>query len=74
MPDSTTICRFRNEIIKGELYKKVLKELNRQLEYKGIIVKQGAIVDATIIDSSRRPRKVVNVMDEDRSEGEEPKV
>ncbi len=74
VPDSTTICRFRNEIIKGELYKKVLKELNRQLEHKGIIVKQGAIVDATIIDSSRRPRKVVNVMDEDRSEGEEPKV
>ena len=52
----------------------MLKELNRQLEHKGIIVKQGAIVDATIIDSSRSPSKAVNVMDEARSAGEEPKV
>ena len=31
-----------------------------------MMVKEGAIVDATIIESSRRPRKVTEVMPEDR--------
>jgi len=33
-----------------------------------MMVKEGAIVDATIIESSRRPRKVTEVMPEDRRE------
>ncbi len=48
-------------------------EVNRQLESKGILVKNGAIVDATIISSSRRPRKTGDLVTEDRKEedGEE---
>ena len=34
----------------------VLNEINRQLEQQGVIVKRGAIVDASITDSPRRPR------------------
>jgi IS5 family transposase len=42
----------------------------KQLESKGLLVREsnGAIVDATIIESSRRPRKVVKIMPEDRKE------
>ena len=40
------------------------------IESHGLLVKEGAIVDATIVESSRRPRKVIEVMAEDRSEEE----
>jgi len=40
------------------------------LEERNLLVKEvtGAIVDATILESSRRPRKVVEIMPEDRKE------
>ena len=38
----------------------------------GILVKTGAIVDATLVASSRRPRKVIDVMPEDRKENDAP--
>ncbi len=68
LPDHSTICRFRNNLLELNLYKKLLDEINRQLESKGMMVKEGAIVDATIIESSRRPRKVTELMPEDRHE------
>ena len=70
-PDSTTVCRFRNTLVEAELYDTVLNEINRQLEMKGVIVKSGAIVDASITDTPRRPRgrKEYEVV-EDRNEEE----
>jgi IS5 family transposase len=55
---------------KLNVYEKLFGEINRQLESKDILVKQsnGAILDATIVESSRRPRKVIEVMPEDRKE------
>ena len=38
------------------------------MESSGILVRKGTIVDATIIESSRRPRKVMEIMPEDRKE------
>ncbi len=55
-PDSTTVCRFRNILVEADLYDMVLNEINRQLEQHSVIVKRGAIVDASITDSPRRPR------------------
>lgn len=55
-PDSTTVCRFRNILVEADLYDMVLNEINRQLEQQGVIVKRGAIVDASITDSPRCPR------------------
>ena len=46
VPDSTTVCRFRNILVEADLYDTLLEEFNRQLEAKGIIVKRGAIIDA----------------------------
>ena len=56
VPDSTTVCRFRNILVEADLYDTLLAEFNRQLEAKGIIVKRGAIVDASITNTPRRPR------------------
>lgn len=70
LPDYSTICRFRNTLLELNLYEDLFQEINRQLEVKGILVKEssGAILDAAIIDSSRRPRKVIEAMPEDRKE------
>jgi hypothetical protein len=35
---------------------------HRQIEAHGLLVKEGAIVVATIVESSRRPRKIIEVM------------
>jgi IS5 family transposase len=68
LPDYSTICRFRNTILELGLYEKLFEEIMKQLESKGLLVREGAIVDATIIESSRRPRKVMEIMPEDRKE------
>ena len=55
-PYSTTVCRFQNTLAEAGLHDAVLNEINYQLEAKGVIVKRGAIVDASITDTTRRPR------------------
>jgi IS5 family transposase len=70
IPDETTICRFRNELTKKGLYKKLLGQINEQLEKQNILVKRGVIVDASLVTAALRPRKVVDIMPEDRREEE----
>lgn len=43
--------------MKDNLDKKLFLEVNRQLNSKGILVKNGAIIDATIISSNIRVKK-----------------
>jgi transposase, IS5 family len=50
-PDETTICKFRHFLEQHELSGRVLKVVNRHLASRGITVKNGTIVDATIIDA-----------------------
>ena len=70
VPDSTTICRFRNLLISRGLLDKALNNINRQLEERGLKVKptEGAIVDATIIESAAVPRKTIETIPVDREE------
>lgn len=70
LPDHSTICRFRNTLLELDLYEKLFEDIMKQLESKGLLVREshGAIVDATIVESSRRPRKVMEIMPEDRKE------
>jgi IS5 family transposase len=70
VPDSTTICRFRNLLISRGLLEKALKNINRQLEQKNLKVKstEGAIVDTTIIESAAAPRKTIDTILVDREE------
>lgn len=57
-PDHSTIFRFRDELTRRELIAPLLAELTRQLDGKGMILKQGTLIDATIIQSAaRRPRR-----------------
>jgi IS5 family transposase len=47
---------------------KLLNMINSQLEAHGLIVRQGAIVDAPIVESSRRPRKIETIEPVDEAE------
>jgi len=54
-PDETSFVRFRAKLRDLELYEKLFAEVNRQLEAKGVIVKTGTLVDATVIEARARP-------------------
>ena len=60
--------QIQKRLLELGLYEKLFEEIVKQLEGKGLLVQEGAIVDATIIESSRRPRKVMEIMPEDRKE------
>ncbi|WP_409190450.1 IS5 family transposase [Bradyrhizobium sp. RDM4] len=54
-PDHTTLWRFRQELAKDGLIEKVFAEINRQLEAKKLILKQGTLVDASLIPARATP-------------------
>ena len=54
-PDHSAICRFRQQLIKHDLMEKLLNALIGQIEAAGLIVKQGTLVDASLIPSAVRP-------------------
>jgi len=76
VPDATTICRFRQRLVERNILKRLLDKLNHQLERRGLLVREGAIVDASVVSSARRPTKVLDVRPEDREEdsGDAPDV
>jgi IS5 family transposase len=53
-PNSTTIGRFRNSLIKSKLYDKLFENVNKQLEDAGLIVTTGKniLIDATLTKSN----------------------
>lgn len=57
VPDHTTLCRFRNRLVSQRLLERLFDELDRQLEGAGLVLKQGAMLDATLIEAATpRPR------------------
>lgn len=49
VPDETTILNFRRLLERHDLARKIFKEINALLTHKGLLVKEGTIVDATLI-------------------------
>ena len=69
IPDETTLCRFRNRLIKLKLDKTLMCMLNQDRSRLGIEIEKakGAVINATIVASSTRPEpKEVVVMDRDK--------
>jgi IS5 family transposase len=55
-PDETTLCRFRNDCIAAGVLAEAFTEVNRQLDAKGLMVRKGTLIDATIVAAAaRRP-------------------
>jgi IS5 family transposase len=51
IPDETTILNFRHLIEQNDLAPEILAGVNRHLSCKGLMVKRGTMVDATIIEA-----------------------
>lgn len=70
VPDFSTFWRFREALAEQGLVEELFTQITRQLEDKGLILKRGTVVDATIIESANRP-----LSDEKRQElAEDPSV
>lgn len=50
-PDHTTICKFRNFLMQEGLDDTIFSEINRILDERGMTLRQGTAVDATIINA-----------------------
>ena len=55
VPDYSTISRFRAQVAQLHLGERLFAELNRQLAGRGLLVKQGTMLDATLIEASVKP-------------------
>lgn len=51
IPDESTILRFRRLLEENDLTRAIFIEINALLEEKGLLLKEGTIVDATIISA-----------------------
>ena len=51
LPDETTILNFRHLLERHELGKGLLEEINAHLESQGLRLREGTIVDASIIEA-----------------------
>lgn len=57
-PDHTTISRFRSALVSQGLSETVFEAVNLQIDAKGLILRQGTIIDATLIEAHvKRPKK-----------------
>lgn len=54
-PDHSTLWRFREELSRDGLVERVFEEINRQLEEKGLILKRGTLIDASLVQARARP-------------------
>lgn len=61
-PDDTTLCRFRNRLIALGKSQKLFNHINHQLEHHGLSIHnaQGAVIDATLIETAARPNKYLD--------------
>lgn len=67
-PDHSVFSRFRDELIKHKLHEQLFSELGRQLESRGLIIKKGTLVDATVIEAApKKPHQ-----NEDGTAGKSP--
>jgi IS5 family transposase len=55
VPDHSTISRFRAQLCDRALGQRLFEEVNRQLEARGMFLKKGTLIDATLIEAAVNP-------------------
>ncbi|HFK7083237.1 TPA: transposase, partial [Enterobacter roggenkampii] len=63
LPDRTTIMNFRHLLEQHQLARQLFKTINRWLAEAGVMMTQGTLVDATIIEapSSTKNKTAINI-------------
>lgn len=54
VPDHSVFSRFRSQLRKANLMNRLFTELDRQLKSKGLILRKGTLVDASVVQASVR--------------------
>jgi IS5 family transposase len=65
IPDETTILHFRHLLEKHQLTKKIFEKTQQYLTEKGLILREGTIVDATIISAPSSTKNQDKVRDKE---------
>lgn len=52
VPDHSTISRFRTLLVELDLAEALFAEVNRQIESRGLVIRSGTLIDATVIDAA----------------------
>ena len=55
VPDHSTLSRYRSKLVERGLSAQVFAEINRQLERRGLMVKRGTLIDASLVEASVKP-------------------
>jgi transposase, IS5 family len=56
-PDHVTIHRFRETLRQLGLADRIFEEVNRQIDNRGLILRQGTLIDASLVDAAvKRPK------------------
>jgi len=63
VPDESTILRFRHLLEKHKLTESMFEQINRVLEEKGLLLRSGTIVDATMIAAPSSTKNSTNNRD-----------
>jgi len=67
IPDETTILNFRHLLEEKKLTEKIFHLISKHLQEKGLMMKQGTIIDATIIESPSSTKNKDRKRDEEMS-------
>lgn len=67
VPDESTILNFRHLLEQQQLTQKLFKKVNNHLEHQGLLLREGTIVDATIINASRSTKNASGKPDPEMS-------
>lgn len=54
VPDETVLCRFRASLAANGLAENVMAEIGRQRDARGLILRTGTIIDASVVDAAVR--------------------
>ena len=65
MPDESTILRFRHLLEQNEIAPQILERVNAHLNRKGLMLKRGTMVDATIIEAPSSTKNASGERDPD---------
>ncbi len=65
VPDETTILNFRHLLERHNLTKKIFEKTQRYLTEKGLLLREGTIVDATIINAPSSTKNRDNTRDKE---------
>jgi IS5 family transposase len=57
VPDETTLCRFRNELVRRGLTERLLAAVDAQLAGRGLVLKRGTLIDASLVEADADVRK-----------------